>query len=85
MWKKEPTGTTISVVLPGKKFYVEYGVKDYREKLAGLDKSQSYYVYCHSGLRSARTADLLKKLGFNYVYNVEGGIVEWKKNGDKIE
>ena len=72
-------------VLPGNKVYIEYGTPGYEEKLAQLDKSQSYYLYCHSGLRSAQAANLLKKLGFMHVYNVEGGIVEWRKNGYKTE
>lgn len=37
-----------------------------------LDESKEYHIICHSGGRSLRTANVLKKKGFNVV-NVLGG------------
>ncbi len=72
-------------VLPGRKIYIEYGTAGYREKLSQLDKSGTYYLYCHSGARSGRMAAQMGTMGFRKVYNVVGGIVAWERNGYKIE
>ena len=72
-------------VLPGNKIYVEYGKSDFEEKLAGLEKSGSYYVYCHSGLRSAVAVDFLRQRGYKNVYNVKGGMAKWMKSGYTTE
>lgn len=42
-----------------------------------LDKNKEVVVICQSGVRSAKAANMLKKLGFNHVYNVKGGINAW--------
>lgn len=50
--------------------------------LAGLekmDKSKSYYVYCRSGQRSAGACRLMDEMGFGDVYNLIGGISDWKQ------
>jgi phage shock protein E len=41
------------------------------------DKNQAILVYCRSGRRSAKAADLLAKLGYTNVINF-GGILDWK-------
>lgn len=41
------------------------------------DKDQPIYVYCRSGSRSAMAARQLRKLGFQRVYNLRGGIRSW--------
>lgn len=38
-----------------------------------LDKSQSYYVICKSGMRSARACQFLAEQGYD-VINVQGGM-----------
>ncbi len=42
-------------------------------------------VYCRSGNRSLVAAKYLEKLGFKEVYNLRGGIIEWKKYGLPVE
>ena len=39
----------------------------------------SYFLYCSSGFRSRNTAEKLYEKGFRKLYNLEGGIVAWKK------
>ena len=41
-------------------------------------------MYCKSGGRSSEAAELLKKNGFNKIYNLKGGISAWEKNGFPI-
>ena len=42
------------------------------------DKSATIVVYCSVGIRSEDIAEKLKKSGFKNVYNLYGGIFEWK-------
>lgn len=51
------------------------------EEIEKLDKEKSYLLYCRSGGRSSRAAQILDFLDFKNVYNLEGGYMEWvKKN-----
>ena len=45
-----------------------------------LNKEFSYFLYCSSGFRSRNTAEKLYEKGFRKLYNLEGGIVAWKKD-----
>jgi molybdopterin/thiamine biosynthesis adenylyltransferase/rhodanese-related sulfurtransferase len=46
------------------------------------DRSQRVILYCASGNRSARAADLMnRELGYEDVANVEGGIKAWEAQG----
>ncbi|WP_142785171.1 rhodanese-like domain-containing protein [Changchengzhania lutea] len=44
------------------------------------NKESKIVVYCSVGVRSESIADSLKKVGYNNVYNLFGGIFEWKNN-----
>ncbi len=48
------------------------------KKLNSLDKSGPYYVYCRSGQRSAKACYLMEQLGIKRIFNLVGGILEWK-------
>jgi rhodanese-related sulfurtransferase len=42
-----------------------------------LDRGKEIFVFCHSGARSARAAELLRSAGFAKVAKVAGGIDAW--------
>ena len=42
-----------------------------------LDKEKAYYIYCRSGARSAAACAHLSQLGFDELYNLQGGILGW--------
>jgi len=42
-------------------------------------KSKPILVTCRSGQRSARACGILKKAGFETVYNQAGGIIAWER------
>ncbi len=44
------------------------------------DKNELIVVYCSIGLRSAKIAQQLKDEGYTNVFNLYGGIFEWKNN-----
>lgn len=45
------------------------------------DKSQRIVVYCSIGVRSEDIGEDLKKAGYANVFNLYGGIFEWKNKG----
>ena len=49
-----------------------------------LNKDEKIAVYCSVGIRSEKIALQLKKAGYTNVYNLYGGIFEWKNNGFKV-
>lgn len=49
-----------------------------------LDKTKPLYVYCLSGGRSAAASQKLIDLGFKEVYNMQGGIMQWKNANKKV-
>lgn len=50
---------------------------NFRSQIQGLDKTKAYYVYCRSGMRSARACKIMAKDGFENVYNLKGGVMSW--------
>lgn len=54
---------------------------DFVSKINLMQKDKEVYVYCRSGGRSAKAAEILKDNGFSKVYNLQGGITAWKDNG----
>ena len=55
-----------------------YNPEIFMQEIGKLDKDISYYIYCRTGVRSANSCQLMSELGFKNVYNLVGGIVEWK-------
>ena len=47
------------------------------KKIAELDKSKTYFVYCRSGNRSRSACKLMGNAGFENVYNLSGGLMRW--------
>ena len=54
---------------------------DFKEKVAKLDKNEPIYLYCRSGKRSAKAAQILKEMGFKEIYDMEGGFLNWESQG----
>lgn len=48
------------------------------------NKHQPIVVYCSLGIRSEDIAKKLKKAGYTKVYNLYGGIFEWKNKGFSV-
>ena len=47
------------------------------------DKNEFVVLYCSIGVRSERIGEKLLKLGYKNVFNLYGGIFEWKNNDGK--
>ena len=52
--------------------------KSFQNDILSLEKSASIVLYCRTGVRSASSCQLMSELGFKKVYNLVGGIFEWK-------
>src|SRR4030042_4091165 len=46
-----------------------------------LNRKFAYFLYCTTDFRSRNAAEILYEKGFRKLYNLEGGIVAWKKDG----
>ncbi|MEE8374241.1 MAG: rhodanese-like domain-containing protein [Dehalococcoidia bacterium] len=60
---------------------IDYYSETFSDQLDELDKTKSYVIYCRSGGRSGRAHDIMRNLGFEEVYNVLGGILQWEADG----
>ena len=58
---------------------IDYYSENFKNNLDSLNKDLNYYIYCRSGNRSGKTVIILRDKGFKSVYNLEGGILAWKK------
>lgn len=57
---------------------------DFEDKIRGLDKEKTYYIYCRSGNRSSKASSIMTNLGFTKVYNVKDGIENILKSGVSV-
>lgn len=55
--------------------------EDFSNKINKLNKEKPVYIYCRSGKRSGKSAAEFKKAGFTQIYNLEGGLLNWKSEG----
>ena len=63
---------------------IDFYSDDFENQIKQLDKSKTYYVYCAAGGRSMKAANMMTIHGINNVYNLNGGITAWKKEGKTI-
>jgi len=63
---------------------IDYLSIDFNQNVEELDKNTPIVLYCRSGKRSSRSANILSKLGFKEVYNLHGGILDWIEEGNSV-
>lgn len=64
---------------------IDYNGKDFGQKILALDKNKITYIYCLSGGRSSSAMAFMIKNGFGNVYNMKGGIMQWKASNFPLE
>lgn len=57
--------------------------EDFSKSIDKLDKEKPVFIYCRSGKRSGKSTADFQKVGFNKIYELEGGILKWKSEGFK--
>lgn len=58
---------------------------EFEEKIDMLDKERPVFLYCKVGGRSSRAAAILKRKGFNRIYDLKGGTEAWLDNGYELD
>lgn len=64
---------------------IDFRSADFNYRIAQLDTSKTYYLYCEVGGRSRMAAEYMISKGFCRVVTLQGGIVQWKKAGYPVE
>ncbi|MBA7466925.1 Thiosulfate sulfurtransferase GlpE [subsurface metagenome] len=60
---------------------IDFYSEAFRDMLNTLDKNKTYLIYCKVGGRSGSALDIMAELNFKEVYNILGGINQWKAEG----
>lgn len=71
-------GEVASGYIPEADFFIDINGSDFDSKIAELDTTKTYVMYCRSGARSGKAASQLVAKGFLNVYNLQGGILAYK-------
>lgn len=64
---------------------IDFTDNSFESEAAKLDKTKTYLVHCQAGGRSTKSLEVLKKLGFQSVYHLDGGFKDWKGEGKAVE
>lgn len=64
---------------------IDYLAKDAETRIEKLDPAKPYLIYCAGGGRSEECGELMQKLGFKTVINLEKGFSEWTAKGLEVE
>lgn len=60
---------------------IDFYSATFADEIGALDPSGTYLLYCRSGNRSGQTAILMEQLGFEQVYDLEGGVLAYGAQG----
>lgn len=65
---------------------LNFNVEDpgFTPRVAALDKTRTYAVYCRSANRSKVAMEVMTGAGFTRVFDLEGGINAWQESGGKV-
>lgn len=76
-------GEVAQGTIPGA-IVVDWNGSSFEEKVNKLDKTKPVYVYCKSGGRSSSACSKMEGMGFEKLYNLEGGITAWQGTGNEV-
>jgi thioredoxin len=60
---------------------IDWNGTTFESNITKYDKSKPIFVYCMSGGRSKKAAERLAELGFNKIFELQGGIMKWNAAG----
>ena len=63
--------------IPESEYFIDINGANFEQKIAELDTTKTYVIYCRSGARSGRAASYMSQNSFTEVYNLEGGILDY--------
>ena len=68
--------------LPGAINIDYYDEENFHEAYDAFDRKKPIYLYCRTGNRSLKVADKLFEMGFEEIYDMKGGYMQWTKDQD---
>lgn len=63
---------------------IDFTDENFEILLSEVDKTKPVAVYCGRGGRSGKCSAYMKKAGFTKIYDLDGGITEWKYKGKPV-
>jgi thioredoxin 1 len=60
------------------------GSKEFKTQVSHLDKTKPVMVYCLSGGRSTKAAEYMRKQGFTDVFELKGGMMDWRAKNKPV-
>ena len=57
---------------------IDFTAQNFREQAAKLDKLRPYALHCRSGGRSGRATKVMREMGFKFLYDYSGSILDWE-------
>ena len=64
---------------------INFFSENFQDSISLLRTKLPVFIYCRSGKRSAKSAATFRALGFDSIYQLEGGFLKWKSKGFIIE
>ncbi|WP_431136441.1 rhodanese-like domain-containing protein [Psychroserpens mesophilus] len=64
---------------------IDFNSPTFDEDISKLDITKPVILYCKSGGRSAKCSKKLKEAGFVKIYDLKGGITQWKFKGLELK
>lgn len=63
---------------------IDFSDENFETLISEVDKTKPVAVYCGRGGRSGKCSAYMKKAGFTKIYDLDGGITEWKYKGKTL-
>jgi len=60
---------------------IDFRSPSFKDEVGKLDRGKTYLLHCRSGQRSAGAAVVMEQMGFTDIYDMDGGMLRWEKNG----
>lgn len=64
---------------------IDYKLDNFKKRIAKLERSKPYIIYCKIGGRSTKAMHIMAKLGFKDVTEIKRGTTGWKEAGLPLE
>ena len=64
--------------------FIDFYDPGFEQKINLMQKEKPIYIYCRSGLRGSKAAEIMIENGFGVIYNLNGGIGAWADAGFTI-
>ncbi len=63
---------------------INYYSFSFKKQLDQLDKRVTWLIHCRTGVRSGKSLEIMKSLGFESIIHLDGGIVAWTDDGHPV-